>query len=859
MKGNALSLLTMLAAPLLLAAASPALADVSVVSSDYEEAIGLAKSNMMADAGAALEHARSAGTLIEGDDAAALEARLTAQWLEAEALMRLNRADEAASLLDTALEQASSQFAGSKLHADLQRSKGSLSVHLGEYGTALSSFLAAHDLYHELGEDRSRAIVLQNVGSLYSDARDYERVLDYYRQAGEAYPEDKALALSAHNNIGNALKELGQFADAEAEFLEAFAVAEQMGSPVLEARILTNIASTQFLSGEHDKAEATVQRGLRIANESAPEWLPFLYGVRAQIALARGNSVRAEGYLDLTFAGEELTTTSPYFRDFHGTAFEVFSMNGDDQQAMAHLVAFHRIDNEAREISAAANNALLAARFDAANRDLMISTLSAESEAKEARLDAAQNQVILLSASAVMALFAFIAALIVLRTVNSSRRGMKAANKQLTHVIQHDALTQLFSREHFRDRLDEVVTIADDAATPAIIAFIDLDRFKLVNDMFGHAAGDELLSKVAQRFRETAGEETLIGRLGGDEFAMLLPDGMTIEQASDLADKIIAAVAEPFQVGEFEIQIGASIGISQIDHVGSTSNHMTNADLALYAAKDNGRGTYMVYEPGMRERLEDRSNLERDLEAALENGQLSVCYQPIVRSEDAGVMGVEALMRWTHPERGIVPPSVFIPVAEEARLIEKLGAWMLRSACAEAARWDDEIKLMVNISTLQMNDKTFLNVVAQALAASGLEPSRLVLELTESLILELDEQTQELLTGLKTLGVSFALDDFGRGYSSLNYIEKMDFAMIKIDREIVQSAAAGSSRSQAVVTAIVALARSLKIDVTAEGIEQEAQAKVMRELGCTCFQGYHFGKPNSGTADFDAVSRRAAA
>ena len=376
-----------------------------------------------------------------------------------------------------------------------------------------------------------------------------------------------------------------------------------------------------------------------------------------------------------------------------------------------------------------------------------------------------------------------------------------------------------------------------------ILAFIDLDRFKQVNDVFGHAAGDRLLEQVAERFRESAGPDTVIGRLGGDEFALIMPEGSSIEEAVNLSNQIIDKVCEPFAIDGFEILIGASIGLAQNTDGVNSSVHMTNADLALYAVKDSGRGKCMVYKPSMRERLEDRSSLEKDLEAALENRQFSVCYQPIFKGREGNIMGFEALMRWKHPVRGIVSPEVFIPVAEECRLIERLGSWMLRETCSEAVRWPKNIKLTVNVSTLQMGDPSFLQTVAQALAASGLEPDRLILELTESLVLEMDDQIEQLLDSLRTLGVSFALDDFGRGYSSLNYIDKMDFSMIKIDREFVQAAAAGSQRSQAVVSAIVALAQSLDIDVTAEGIEKEEQAAAMADLGCSCFQGYHFGRP----------------
>ncbi len=836
--------LSLFAAPFLAVIAAPVNAHDSAETSAFEEAIGLAKANMMADSAVALKQARIAQSHVTGDDREHRQARITGQWLEAEALMRLNRADEAKKIITDALTLVERDFPDSKLHADLLRSRAGLHISEAEYGEALSVFLRANEIYGEIGEDRSRAIILQNIGSLYSDARDYERVLTYYRQASEAYPKDKALSLSAHNNVGNALKELDRIEEAEAEFIRALKVAEQMDSPLLEARILTNIASTQYAAGEYAKAEQTVGRGLAIAEANAPEWQPFLYGVRAQIALAQGESTLAQAYISKTFENEDLSTTSPFFRDFHLTAYEIYSQRKNYGEAIRHLEAFHRIDDQARDLSSAANNALLSARFDAANRDLEISKLSLEKVANEAQLNATEKQVILLTLGIGLVIAAFVIALLLLRMVNRSRRNVQEANEKLTHVIRHDALTQLYSRDYFHKRLERAIDESAGSDNPAILGFIDLDRFKQVNDVYGHATGDELLIQIADRFRSAAGPDVTIGRLGGDEFAIVMPAGMSIDDAEKLSERIIAEVSEPYRIGDFEIFIGASIGLTLTDTNSSTSVHMTNADLALYAAKDNGRGTCVVYDPSMRTKLEDRSSLENDLEDALENGQFSISYQPIVRPEDGSVMAYEALMRWTHPERGVVPPDEFIPVAEDARLIERLGAWMLRSACSEAVNWPENIKLSVNISTLQMADASFLQTVTQALAGSGLAPERLLLELTESMVLEMTPQLERLLLSLKELGVSLALDDFGRGYSSLNYIEKMDFSMIKIDRDFVQTAAAGSSRSQAVVSAIVALAQSLQIEVTAEGIEDQAQADAMRALGCTCFQGYFFGRPS---------------
>lgn len=838
--------------------ASPAHAHEGPEHDQYEKAITLAKTNMMADSAAALEQARRAASLVKGDHADDEQERLTAQWLEAEALMRLNRADDAEKIITSALTTIEERFPNTKLHADLLRSRAGLHISQAEYGEALSTFLHANEIYGDIGENRSRAIILQNIGSLYSDARDYERVLSYYKQAHEAFPEDPALALSAHNNVGNALKELKRFKEAEAEFQAALKVAEQMDSPLLEARIITNIASTQYQAGDYAEAEKSVQLGLKIASANAREWQPFLYGVRAQIALARGRSTLAEAYIARTFRNENLAETSPFFRDFHQTAYEIYSQRGEYAKAIQHIEAFHRIDDQARDLSSAANNALLSARFDAANRDLQISKLSLEKEANEARLSVAQNQVILLTLGIALVVAAFVIALLLLRMVNRSRRNVQEANEKLTHVIRHDTLTQLYSRDYFRELLEQEMAREGRSSTPAILGFIDLDRFKQVNDVYGHAAGDNLLMQVAERFRETAGPDAAIGRLGGDEFAIIMPQGLTVQEAMTLAERIIAEVSAPYQIDDFDIFIGVSIGLAEIDPNVSASVNMTNADLALYTAKDSGRGICVEYQPGMRDKLEDRSNLEKDLEKALENDQLSVAYQPMVRAQDGTVIGYEALMRWTHPERGTVPPSLFIPVAEEAHLMEPLGAWLLRTACQEAMNWPDDVKLSVNISSTQFADPSFLQTVAQALSASGLQPNRLLLELTESMVLDVTPQLERLLASLKELGVSLALDDFGRGYSSLNNIEKMDFSMIKIDREFVQSAAAGSSRSQAVVSAIVALAQSLGIEVTAEGIENRSQADAMVKLGCTSCQGHFFGRPVKASDIEQDKAKRAA-
>ncbi|XUU60771.1 EAL domain-containing protein [Erythrobacter sp. HA6-11] len=810
----------------------------------FEAEIAKAKTAMMADSAAALQHARAAAEQVDSEDAAAQEAQLTASWLEAEALLRLNRADEASEIASAALAEAERTIPDSKLYADLLRSYGSISATSSDYGAALPAFLKAHERYTALGEKRSAALALQNIGSLYSDARDYERVLRYYREANAVYPDDPALSLSAHNNKGNALRDLGRLEEAEEAFRTALREAERMGSPLLEARIYNNIASTQLLRGRLSAADESALEGLALARDGAQEWAPFLYGVRAQVAFERGNLNQAEAFLKRTFDGQELTATSPFFRDFHETAYEVYRGLGNYRLAADHLEAFGRLDSQARDLSAKANNAILAARFDAAEREERIARLSAEKQAKDVELEAQQSRVILLTLGILFAILAVAGALLVLRNVNRSRAAIEEANQKLTYVTQHDSLTKLFSRDHFSELLDAKLASRAAGGAASVLMLIDLDRFKQVNDVYGHGAGDQLLAQLGERFRAVVGDGGVMGRLGGDEFAIILSDLDNSAEATPIAHEIIARVSEPFEIDGYEMNVGASIGIAVIGEDSDTnSGMMTDADLALYEAKARGRGTAVVYTSHMRMRLEEKAELESDLADALKNGEMSIHYQPIVRGEGREVQFYEALMRWTHPTRGNIPPDVFIPIAEESLLIESLGAWMLRSACKEAVTWPEHVKLNVNISALQLSTNAFLGTVVEALASSGLAADRLVLEVTETMLLEMDDELDALLASLNQLGVRFALDDFGRGYSSLGYIEKIRFSMIKIDRNFVQQAALGSRRSEAIVSAIVSLAGSLDIDVAAEGIEAEDQLEILQELGCACFQGYHIGRP----------------
>jgi diguanylate cyclase (GGDEF)-like protein len=407
-----------------------------------------------------------------------------------------------------------------------------------------------------------------------------------------------------------------------------------------------------------------------------------------------------------------------------------------------------------------------------------------------------------------------------------------------------DPLTNLANRLLVRELLEEAVLRQWADNSGCALMLVDLDRFKLVNDTLGHAIGDRLLIEVGQRLREAVGDEGQVGRIGGDEFAIIwgAPGGRA--KMSAAADRIVAELSRSFTVGAAILHVGATIGIAVCPHDGVLEEQlMRAADLALYRAKENGRGGHAFFEQYMFEQAEDHRLLEQDVREALAGDGLTLAYQPIVDAQSGEILGREALLRWRHPKRGDIPPDQFIPIIEDAGLIHQIGDWVIREACAEAARWGGRMKIAVNISAAQLSGAGLARTVLGALAASRLEPSRLELEVTESVFLGDDAATLASLERLRSLGVRLVLDDFGKGYSSFGYLSRAHFSKIKIDQAFVRGAADGAQDCVAIVHAILALSRGLGVETTAEGVETQAQAEVMRELGCTQLQGFHFGRP----------------
>jgi len=425
----------------------------------------------------------------------------------------------------------------------------------------------------------------------------------------------------------------------------------------------------------------------------------------------------------------------------------------------------------------------------------------------------------------------------------------KRAEEQIEFHAYHDVLTHLPNRKLFTDRLTQSISRARRANKPLAVMFVDLDHFKSINDTLGHEAGDELLLEMAVRLRANVRDDDTVARLGGDEFTIILSELRHPEDAVSVAEKIIKAVEQPLTISGTSIEVSASIGIALFPEDGSDAESLLrNADSAMYRAKEAGRNTYQLCTDDMKRRAVERLSLETRMRRAINEGQLVLHYQPQVSLTTGAVIGVEALVRWNDPERGLVHPSAFIPMAEESRLILPLGEWVLHTACMQMRAWLDaglEIPLMaVNISLRQFQQYDIVQSVRRVLAETGLDAGALELEITETAAMQNAETTVEVLQALRELGVSIAIDDFGTGYSSLNYLKRFPITAVKIDSAFIRDLGT-SDGDAAIVSAVVGIARALKLRVIAEGVETEEQLSFLRRRSCDAAQGYLFSRPVS--------------
>jgi diguanylate cyclase (GGDEF)-like protein len=427
------------------------------------------------------------------------------------------------------------------------------------------------------------------------------------------------------------------------------------------------------------------------------------------------------------------------------------------------------------------------------------------------------------------------------RSFNAMAAGIAERERRITELAFTDSLTGLPNRAFFRQHL--ALELRQRSAAPLVLFCLDLDSFHAVNDALGHAVGDALLRAAAERLRAGA-DGAFVARLGADGFAVVARGGA---DPALRARRLASLFAQPFELDGRSLSVSASLGVAVAEEGDDPDGLLNEAELALAQAKQEGRGAIGFFESEMNARAQARHRLEEDLAQALGRGEFELFFQPLVELEGGVIAGFEALLRWNHPERGRIGPAEFVPVAEETGVIVPVGAWVVEEACRRAAGWPGEVRVAVNVSSVQLRKSGFQAVVVRALAASGLDPHRLELEITESLFLESSEEILQTLHALRTLGVRVALDDFGTGYSSLAYLQSFPFDKIKIDRAFVEPLGRRHG-ARAIVAAIATLARSLGMETTAEGVEEEAQLEALRALGCTSVQGFLFSRPVDAAA-----------
>jgi diguanylate cyclase (GGDEF)-like protein/PAS domain S-box-containing protein len=427
----------------------------------------------------------------------------------------------------------------------------------------------------------------------------------------------------------------------------------------------------------------------------------------------------------------------------------------------------------------------------------------------------------------------------------------KKLEYQLAYQATHDALTGAINRSALLDHLADAIGYARRNSLTVWVAFIDLDRFKFINDRFGHRAGDQVLTGISQRLRTALRSNDMLGRYGGDEFIVILRGGPEAEMSSETLERIMRAVAEPVKVDGHTMRVNCSVGVAVFPQDGDTPEQlMERADAAMYRAKQGGRNRCQFFNEEIHEQLVERTRIETELASALQRGEFFLQYQPQIDLRTGEVIGAEALLRWQHPQLGLLTPERFVYLAEESVLINDIGAWVLNEATTQCAAWSKaglgNLRIGVNLSARQLNGSPLIRLVEKALTHSGLPPALLELELTESLMMSNIDLTLETLQTLKTMGVQVAVDDFGTGYSSFAYLRRLPIACLKIDRQFINDLSEPGAHDTAIITnTLIALAHNLKLRVIAEGVETEAQLRLLQQQGCDEIQGFFFSRPLS--------------
>jgi diguanylate cyclase (GGDEF)-like protein len=784
-----------------------------------------------------------------------------AYWISGEASTRVHQYGRARRLIDAAYGLAVSG-GSAKAQADALLSSGSLRQTQGELAGALNDYLASMRLFQTIRDARSQAVALQYLGDLYMLAADYSRAERYYTEAGETYSSEPRITLALQNNLGNLKMDSRDYGAATTHYHRAAEIARKLGDEPTLSFVLDNEARALTAHGRLTQAATTMLRVERLAASHGLSQDQDLVTTRGEIALATGRLDDARRYVEQVLATGHGDTNAPSSIDINDLAYRVYKARGEYGRALPHLEKVRRTRDGLTALAISTKTTLMAAQFDFASQELRIARMKANdmrrNMADERAVIRQQRTIFMLVGVGLLVLMSVLCFVVVL--IRRSRDSAREANAALTKALkeagqreiaeqkatqraEHDALTGLPNRRHLYDRLYsqmEGQRVSDEQCS---VMLLDLDRFKPINDVHGHDVGDAVLIQVAERLQAIANRHAAKAiRLGGDEFMLVMTSARGDEAAARVAREIIDEVSAPYEVGEKRLAIGTSIGISRNPYDGKTVDDLLRAaDIAMYEAKNSGRKSFRFFDEAMVIKLRDREEIESDLRAAIATDGITAVFQPLHCYSDDRISGFEALARWHHPTRGAVAPDDFIPVAEDAGLIDEITASMVRQACRAAREWPDDVTVAINLSPCLLRDSWIVARIFGILSSEGLPPRRLIIEITENAVIDDIERAGEVIDAFRTAGIRVALDDFGKGYSSLSHLRQLSFDFLKLDASFVRTL--GEDDSLKIATAVAGLGRALNLPVTAEGVETAHDAAVIRDLGFSYAQGYHYGRP----------------
>tara|TARA_R110000744_G_scaffold376026_2_gene490011 strand:+ start:29171 stop:31777 length:2607 start_codon:yes stop_codon:yes gene_type:complete len=828
---TALSALLLLASPaqavqLQLPAAEMPEPDVRTVESE----LAAARANMMADPNAALAHITAAEALLaDGSGRTGIDTEFaTVWWLKSEALTRLGRPVEARPVAQQALDILGAEPEPTKLFADILVSLGRIDKVTSEYGAAFDNFQRAYEVFRAIGDTRSESIVLQSIGSIYNDAHQYRRAESYYVDAMRRHPGDPSLDLAANNNLGNAYRELGQYQEALEHFQRARELAAEMGSTALQARILNNMASLQVAFGELDAAANTVDEAFSISGDSArDEWTRFLWGTHARISYERGDLQDARREIARTFDGVSLAETTQSYTEFHATAADIYQALTLWSEAIPHLRAFKRLDDDAREVAASANTSLLAAQFDFAEQNMRIEQLRLVGSEQDLQLANAHARQRLIAVSALLVL-----AVVVLLLIYVRQRASRDRQLVLEKALYEDIETGLPSRTAVER---SIVQLARTAGHPVTLVALGIERFKHLKNALGFARISMLKAAMAERIRANLGCE-IVATLSPDTLGVIIAvaDANAVLPA---AERIRMCFNSPVTLDGVDIDVAVTAGL----YAGTGGEDcVKNAIIAVDQARETSSWA-AVFDAVRFGDPDQNLTLMSRMITATRNGDMAMQYQPKLHLASGSYRAAEALCRWTDPEEGVVFPDSFIPLAEETGHIREFTLWSIEQVVRDQETLrtaGHDISLAVNISGSLISDPDFAEL---ALRTATRGPGRISFEVTETAAMQNPERALENLEKWAAAGIKLAIDDYGSGLSSLAYLKTLPSHELKLDRAFVTHMAS-SQRDRMLVKSTSDLAHGLGLEMTAEGVETLESLALLKLMGCDWAQGYALAK-----------------